>query len=107
MRYWVSTQKLPIEGPRAQQGYSSEPSPMGSGFGVLTMIRDSSVGGNFALQAVSDKVKTKGAKGRKEKKTLHQSCRDCIYNHGLISHNVTASAVHRLLHEIMEHIDEA
>jgi hypothetical protein len=31
--YWVWTQKLPIEGPRPQQGYTSEPSPVGSGFG--------------------------------------------------------------------------
>jgi hypothetical protein len=43
--YWVSTQKLPTEGPTPQQGYTSEPSPMGSGFGVFTMVRDSSVGG--------------------------------------------------------------
>jgi len=70
MRYWVSTQKLPIEGPRPQQGYNSEPSPMGSGFGVFTRIRDSSVGDNFSLQAVNDKVKRNRAKGRQEKKKL-------------------------------------
>jgi len=68
MRYWVSTQKLPIEGPRAQQGYSSKPSRMVSGSGVFTMLRDSTVGGNFSLEAVNDKVKRKGAKGGQEKK---------------------------------------
>ncbi len=66
--YWVSTQKLPTDGPRPQQGYTSDPSPMGWGFGVFTMVRDSSVGGNFALQAVNYKVKRNGAKGRQEKK---------------------------------------
>jgi len=66
--YWVATQKLPIEGPRPQQGYTSEQSPVGSGFGVSTMIRDSSAGGNFALQAVNDKVNRNRAKGRQEKK---------------------------------------
>jgi hypothetical protein len=39
---------------------------MGSGFGVFTMIRDSSAGGNFALQAVNDNVKRNRAKGRQE-----------------------------------------
>jgi hypothetical protein len=68
--YWVATQKLPIEGPRPQQGYSSETSPMGSGFGVFTMIRASSAGGNFALQAVNDKVKRNGAKGSQEENIL-------------------------------------
>ncbi len=65
---WVATQKLPIEDPRPQQGYTSEPSPVGSGFGVSTMIRDSSAGANFALQSVNDKVKRNRAKGRQEKK---------------------------------------
>jgi hypothetical protein len=62
---------------------------------------------NFVLQAVNDKVKRKRAKGKQEKTTLHQSCPDCIYNHRHIGHNVTASALNLLLHEIMEHVDEA
>jgi len=46
---------------------------MGSGSGLFTMLRDSSVGGNFSLQAVNDNVKRNGAKGQTGEKKPYTS----------------------------------